>query len=317
MAVLILLVAVVALLGRQITAQPETIELRARMPENGGWSQEVIYGQVNVPIKLRMTSDDVVHSFALGQSSLPSVEIFPGKFSETELVFDKPGEYTFYCTRWCGANHWRMRGTIVIEGPAAAAQPTSVPPLFLQLGLDLDAPHLAQVIPPNRPDTARAREIVNTLPAGLTDGDTIWAKSPQALWKDLKANEALDDQEAWDMVAWALSLQGSPEWLAQGREIYTQNCLACHGESGQGDGVMVRDLPPMNHDKMGSEATRPPDFSDPAVLLGASPALLEGKIIRGGMGTGMPYWGNIFTSEQIRSLVLYLYTFQMEIVEIP
>ena len=316
-AVLILLVAAVALLGRQITAQPETIELRARMPENGGWSQEFLYGQVNVPIKLRMTSDDVVHGFALGQSSLPSVEIFPGKFSETELTFDQPGEYTFYCTRWCGANHWRMRGTIVIEGPTTADQPTSVPPLFLQLGLDLDAPHIARVIPQNRPDSARARGTVNTLPAGLTDGETVWSKSPETLWKDMRSVEIPDDQTVWDMVAWGLNQQGSPGWLEQGRELYTQNCLACHGESGKGDGVMVRDLPPMNHDKMGSEATRPPDFSDPAVLLGASPALLEGKIIRGGMGTGMPYWGNIFTSEQIRSLVLYLYTFQMELEERP
>ena len=68
---------------------------------------------------------------------------------------------------------------------------------------------------------------------------------------------------------------------------------------------------------MGAEAVRPPDFSDPAVLLGASPALLEGKIIRGGMGTGMPYWGDIFTSDQIRDLVLYLYTFQMDLTDIP
>jgi mono/diheme cytochrome c family protein len=53
----------------------------------------------------------------------------------------------------------------------------------------------------------------------------------------------------------------------------------------------------------------PPDFTDPSHLLGASPALLQGKIIRGGMGTGMPYWGPIFTSEQIDALVSYLYTF--------
>lgn len=315
--VLILLVVAAPLLGQLAISQPEIVELRARMPENGGWSQEFIYGQVNVPIKLRMTSDDVVHGFALGQSSQPSVEIFPGKFSGTELIFDRPGEYTFYCTRWCGANHWRMRGTIVIEGPATADQPTSVPPLFLQLGLDLDAPHIARVIPQNRPDSARARERTNALSNGSTVGENVWSESPEALWKDLSSAETLGNSVAWDMVAWGLNQQGSPGWLAQGRELYTQNCLACHGESGQGDGVMVRGLPPMNHDKMGSEATRPPDFSDPAVLLGASPALLEGKIIRGGMGTGMPYWGNIFTSEQIRSLVLYLYTFQMELVEIP
>ena len=30
----------------------------------------------------------------------------------------------------------------------------------------------------------------------------------------------------------------------------------------------------------------------------------------GGMGTGMPMWGSIFTDEQIWTLVGYLYTFQ-------
>ena len=35
-------------------------------------------------------------------------------------------------------------------------------------------------------------------------------------------------------------------------------------------------------------------------MLGASDAILEGKIMRGGMGTGMPYWGPIFTAEQIQ-----------------
>jgi mono/diheme cytochrome c family protein len=53
------------------------------------------------------------------------------------------------------------------------------------------------------------------------------------------------------------------------------------------------------------------------VLLGASPALLEGKITRGGMGTGMPYWGPIFTREQIQALALYLYQFQMNLEDHP
>jgi len=45
-------------------------------------------------------------------------------------------------------------------------------------------------------------------------------------------------------------------------------------------------------------------------MLGASPALLQGKILRGGMGTGMPMWGSIFTEEQIWDLIAYLYSFQ-------
>jgi len=54
----------------------------------------------------------------------------------------------------------------------------------------------------------------------------------------------------------------------------------------------------------------PVDFSDPKRMLGASPALFQGKILRGGMGTGMPMWGSIFTEDQIWDLIAYLYSFQ-------
>ena len=56
----------------------------------------------------------------------------------------------------------------------------------------------------------------------------------------------------------------------------------------------------------------PAHFTDPSRTLGASPALLQGKILRGGMGTGMPMWGSIFTEEQIWDLVSYLYSFQFD-----
>ena len=61
------------------------------------------------------------------------------------------------------------------------------------------------------------------------------------------------------------------------------------------------------------EMTGPADFTDPVRSLGASPALLQGKIVRGGMGTGMPYWGPIFTEAQTWALVAYLQTFQMNL----
>ncbi len=57
---------------------------------------------------------------------------------------------------------------------------------------------------------------------------------------------------------------------------------------------------------------RPADFSDPRRMLGASPALLEGKILRGGMGTGMPSWGPIFKEVDIWNIVSYLYTSQFK-----
>jgi mono/diheme cytochrome c family protein len=56
----------------------------------------------------------------------------------------------------------------------------------------------------------------------------------------------------------------------------------------------------------------PANFSDPARILGASPALLQGKILRGGMGTGMPMWGSIFSDKETWDLVAFLYSFQFE-----
>ena len=55
-----------------------------------------------------------------------------------------------------------------------------------------------------------------------------------------------------------------------------------------------------------------PDFSDPGQMYGASPALLQGKIIRGGMGTGMPSWGQIFSEDQTWALTDYLWTFSFQ-----
>jgi hypothetical protein len=68
------------------------------------------------------------------------------------------------------------------------------------------------------------------------------------------------------------------------------------------------------HDSANHAAT-PADFTDRSTMLGASSALLQGKILRGGMGTGMPYWGPILTEAQMWALTDFLWTFQFE--ELP
>jgi mono/diheme cytochrome c family protein len=90
----------------------------------------------------------------------------------------------------------------------------------------------------------------------------------------------------------------------------------CHGETGAGDGVFADDVAAAGEssgqamDSSGAMTVQTPaSFADPKRILGASPALLQGKILRGGMGTGMPMWGSIFTEEQIWDLVAYIYSF--------
>jgi mono/diheme cytochrome c family protein len=64
----------------------------------------------------------------------------------------------------------------------------------------------------------------------------------------------------------------------------------------------------------GHHVRRPADFGAPP-LLGASPALLHGKIVRGGMGTGMPAWGMILTDDEVWAVVRLLYGFSFDLEE--
>ncbi len=301
--------------------QPQMIELHARMAENGGWSMDTIQAQVGQPIRLHMTSDDVVHGFAVGQSNQPAIEIQPGEYVDTTLTFDHPGKYTFYCTRWCGPNHWRMRGTIEVTG-AGQPLPSDPQPLFLKQGIDIDKPQDAKIIPSAAPSPEHGAKVASLLPAYALDRNTFLTSSPEQLWQRLRAESTLSrlsDSDLWDGVAWLWQRQTTPKAQAESQKLYAAKCAACHGETGKGDGVMVQGLPCWDpgmsmtgetaHQPTGEGLVSPPDFTDSKHLLGTSPALLEGKVIRGGMGTGMPYWGPIFTQQQIDALINYIYSF--------
>ena len=294
-----------------------TPELRGRMADDAGWTPGAITMRVGDTLTLRMTSDDVMHGFAVGRSAAPALDLVPGKWVTKKLVFDRPGRYTFYCTRWCGPNHWRMRGTIDVAGASAAQRPDSLP-LFLRLKLDLDQPHPSDVTPTRTPSAWRAGDKSNP----LRDVDAR-TKSPVTLWhalRSLPANRALTDQQVWDEVAAVFRAATSDERLALGRRLYGDHCAACHGEAGRGDGVMARVLTRNSADSAhasmpgmsGHSTVAPTDFSNAKNMLGASAAFLQGKIIRGGMGTGMPYWGPIFTEHELWALVEFLWTFQFE-----
>lgn len=49
----------------------------------------------------------------------------------------------------------------------------------------------------------------------------------------------LNDTQIWDLTAYVWSLSTTPENIASGETIYIQQCAACHGNSGAGDGPQV------------------------------------------------------------------------------
>lgn len=311
---ILVIAGVILAIGAPLYFWNRTSLIHARMPEYGGWSPDVIRAEVGKPLHLKLTSDDVVHGFAVGQMDMQSMDILPGKVTEITLTFDKPGIYTFYCTRWCGLNHWRMRGTIEVAGASDSPEPASAP-LYVSLNLDIDAPHESPVIPEQIPSAIRGRQFSINAPI-LQSSEYYRTHSPYQVFTDLSTT-SLTDSQRWDVVAYLWQSNTTPESLANGTQLYAQNCAACHGENGAGDGVFADDLlPSLGRRGDGGEVhtmmQSPVDLTDPKRMLGASPALLQGKILRGGMGTGMPMWGSIFTEEQIWDLIAYIYSFQFE-----
>ena len=304
--IVVVFLVVMAALSFGYSIKSDRIVLTGNMPEKGGWQPGVMKAKAGEPLELHLTSNDVVHGFAIGQMTGTEVEVLPGKFTNLTVTFSEPGTYTYYCTRWCGPNHWRMRGTIEVEGATLPEEETGSVPLYLQLGIDIDAKHPAQITPSGRPSAEEGMDFLKYVPGQYLTETFVRSNSPDDLFSLLRGEAALStlsDDYIWDLVGLLYWTHTSKEELAAAEQLYADNCAACHGVNGQGDGVFA-----------GADAQQetPTDFTNPEQMLGASSALLQGKIIRGGMGTGMPYWGPIFTEEQTWSLVNYLWSMQFD-----
>jgi hypothetical protein len=292
------------------------ITIHVRIAEDGGFNPTAIQARAGEPLFLRLVSDDVEHTFALGQNSMEPILLKPGEPFELTLTFDKPGTYTFYTTTPSSPNFWRLRGTIEVVGDG----PTPVPelPLYVRLGLDLDEEHKSgddHFELTRFPSAARGTAFESLISSNFLTRDFYVAHSPLETFNILNEDQSLkslNDEDIWDIVAFIWQKNISPTELVDGKRLYQVNCAACHGEKGSGDGQFADEMKALAEKDQGEHGIQAPtDFTDPEHLLETKPAILQGKILRGGMGTGMPMWGSIFTDEQIWNLIAYLYSFQI------
>lgn len=64
-----------------------------------------------VPVHLRITSADAVHSLAIDGTDY-NVKVLPGTISQATLQFPEPGLHKTVCREFCGAGHYDMRSEI-------------------------------------------------------------------------------------------------------------------------------------------------------------------------------------------------------------
>jgi len=68
------------------------------------------------PVKLTMTSEDVIHSFYVPAFRVKQ-DVLPGRYTTLWFEATKPGSYHLFCTEYCGTEHSRMIGHVVAMEP--------------------------------------------------------------------------------------------------------------------------------------------------------------------------------------------------------
>jgi cytochrome c oxidase subunit 2 len=69
------------------------------------------------PVKLIMTSEDVIHDFFVPAFRMKA-DVIPGRYTTIWFEPTKPGRYHLFCAEYCGTRHSGMIGSVVVMGPA-------------------------------------------------------------------------------------------------------------------------------------------------------------------------------------------------------
>lgn len=85
--------------------------------QDGPSANAVLHVPVGRPVRLLLTSRDVIHSFYVPEFRIKQ-DAVPGRYTETWFEATQPGRYRIYCTEFCGTWHSQMIGEVVaLPGP--------------------------------------------------------------------------------------------------------------------------------------------------------------------------------------------------------
>ena len=69
------------------------------------------------PVKMIMTSEDVIHDFFVPAFRIKA-DVIPGRFTQVWFQPTKPGRYHLFCAEYCGTKHSGMIGSVVVMEPS-------------------------------------------------------------------------------------------------------------------------------------------------------------------------------------------------------
>jgi mono/diheme cytochrome c family protein len=201
-----------------------------------------------------------------------------------------------------------------------AAEPTQPPPE--PTATEPSAPPEEEVLfPPEMPSAVRGKAIFTANcvachgevgdgsglagAADFTDLEFMRGEKPAEFFEAIRDGvagtampawgETLGEMDIWDVLYYEWTFATSPQEIAQGEALFSANCIACHGEAGDGSGLAGA-----------------ANFTDQEFMANEKPVEFHEKITEGVEGTAMPAWGEAFTEDEIWALVNYVWTFAYE-----
>jgi cytochrome c oxidase subunit 2 len=86
--------------------------------EHPGGQREIneLHVPLGRPVKLTMTSEDVIHDFYVPAFRVKK-DVLPGRYTSLWFEPTKVGTFHFFCAQYCGAFHAGMIGSVIVVGP--------------------------------------------------------------------------------------------------------------------------------------------------------------------------------------------------------
>jgi len=170
--------------------------------------------------------------------------------------------------------HAVLLGVTVVAIPALAAAN-----VYVQMNVPLEPPFFPRTIHPASPATITVHDTPINLETGVNPYRQLETSNPEEFRRHVE----------------------------NGRRVYYENCVFCHGDNMSGDGMFVHGLNPI-----------PTNFRDAGTIAMFQETFLLWRIAKGGPGmpeegapwdTAMPAWEKFLSEEEMWDTILFLYEF--------
>jgi cytochrome c oxidase subunit 2 len=80
----------------------------------GGYVDPDLHVPVDTPVRLVMSSQDVIHSFFVPAFRVKR-DVVPGRYAKAWFEATRPGEFQLFCAEYCGTSHSKMLAKVVVH----------------------------------------------------------------------------------------------------------------------------------------------------------------------------------------------------------